>query len=155
MAVAQGAFNCTYASIDTISNLSFGTEIKIDFKKDELDTLTSKIDRILFVNEDIVKLIINNNTFEFKESWNIYPDAFDLREQLLIGIRNKYIIDKMFLNGLENDSLIVEIGIYEKNYKQNYCTYKIKIPLSIVKGILIYDKEYFDKTKRIPQSKTE
>jgi len=136
---SQGGWNLEYISSASLNSSFIGKEIRIDFKASYFDSLSKEPDvfniRRLLAKEDTVSLTINNEVMQFVEQWRIYVDHGVLNEQYLeaVNYRNAIRIKQIFLESINDDSLIVQVWITGiETLKQS-----LTVKKSIIKGLLV------------------
>ncbi len=140
---AQGAWNIQYIPGDSLPVSLTGTEVRIDFRRNEDD----KIGKSHVVNDirkllsrrDTVILIINKDSVQLMEQWKLYVDHGVLGEQYLVYVgsepRRMVTINELYVIAVDSNTMTLGARIYDKEKKQRMQT--IVIPRAIIKGVLI------------------
>ncbi|MFD2919039.1 hypothetical protein ACFS6H_04895 [Terrimonas rubra] len=143
-AYSQGTWDINYISIKALNASFIGKEIRIDFKASNNDTLSGEIKtlgiRRLLSKKDSVSLNVNNKSVEFIEHWKLHVDHGVLADQYLESVTNevkeKIFIKEMFLESINDDSLIVQAMVCMSNSKSEVKE-RIVISKSVIKGLLV------------------
>ena len=143
-AYSQGAWDINYISIEALNTSFIGKEIRIDFKASNVDTVKGEVKalaiRKLLSTKDTVSLSINNKSIGFIEHWKFYADHGALADQYLESVtkevKKRIYIKGMFLESINDDSLILQAIICEPNSKSEV-KQKMVISKSVIKGLLV------------------
>lgn len=141
---SQGTWDINYISIGALNTSFIGKEIRIDFKASNVDTVSGEVKtlaiRRLLSKKDTVSLIVNNKSVEFIEHWKLHVDHGVLTDQYLESItkevKKKISIKGMFLESINDDSLILQAIVCMPNSKREVKE-RIVISKSVIKGILV------------------
>jgi|GEM_PF-1468990 len=141
---SQGAWDINYISLGALSTSFIGKEIRIDFKAFNADTMSGEVKalgiRKLLSTKDTVSLSINDKSVEFIEHWKFYVDHGVLADHYLESVtkevKKRIYIKGMFLESINDDSLILQAIVCDPNSKSEV-KQKMVISKSVIKGLLV------------------
>lgn len=147
-AYCQGSWNMKYLPIDSLNNSFIYKSIKLDFKSNEKDTLTKKMQRVLLSKRDVIDLKIGGILIKFIEKWELYVDHGSLRDQYLESIdefdSKKIHIKDIFLESINGSLFTFEVSMEfvdvcdsKTPIKELSKKEKVVIDKSKIKGFLI------------------
>ncbi len=139
---SQGAWDIEYSPIQSVNDSLIGKEIRLDFRTNLADTIKGNVSvlsirNLLSKKGDIVWLNIAEKSIQFIEDWKIHVDYGTIKDQTLISLDKKIIINEMFLKRINDTSIIIEANVMtNRKSPQSNHNEVIKIDKSLIKGIL-------------------
>lgn len=142
---AQGGWDLAYVPVDSIQSNWIGKEIRLDFKSSSSDNISGDVSsfkiRNLLSKRDTVTLVVNGKEAKYIENWELHVDHGILSDQSLSEISEKYLINEIFIEAVNDSTITVKINFYKpkkcKSEKLILSDSKdVVIDKKIVKGLL-------------------